>query len=226
MTKLNPKTIAVGAIFLLLIGYLAFTTLTGSDPVARLTGAGQVTKVTEETADSRVPNVITDPFFHPSVQQVAPNGAPSGAVSPPSQTVTPAPPMAGNLNGGNVPIQPMAPSGNDPYGGLGPGGSPAIQPLPGNLPDQMPNQSSGAQGQAPNQVVSTPEAPVKVQVQGLVVGASPSAFVRINDGSSQKVASGTKLEGGVVVIEISEQTVTFSRKGKKASLRPGQAENL
>lgn len=221
MTKLNPKTIGVGVVFLLLVGYLAFTALTGSDPVAKLTGAseGEAAAVTEQS--ERVPTVITDPFFHPSIQEVQPNNLPEGAVSAAAPTP---PPMTGPVPSGNAPLRPQAPNINDPYGGNAPI-QPMIQALPGTLPAQMPSQPP-VQNPTPNQTVSQPELTIKVQVQGLVVGSQPAAFVRINDGSSLKVTAGSKLEGGIVVKEISEQTVTFSRDGKKVAIRPGHAENL
>ena len=235
MNQLNPKTMGLGVIFLILVAYAGYTVFAGSGTKTALNGQGAETAALAETVEGRVPTVITDPFFHPSVQEVAPNGAPAGAISGPGQSVQPGlpvPPMTGTLGGGNVPIQPALPHPNDPYGGAGPG-APTIQPLPGNLPAQMPSQSPGQttvppNGQAPEQGHSAVQAvvPVKVQVQGLVVSTKPAAFVRINDGSSLKIAVGEKLEGGILVTEISEQTVTFSRKGKKFTLRPGQAENL
>ena len=225
MTKLDPKTIGLGAVFLLLIGYAAFSVFSGSDPVAKLAGGGKTNMVAEKAGDSRVPTVNTDPFFHPSVQEVAPNGAPTGAVSPVGPNTTVTPPMSGNLSGGNAPMQVPAPAFSEPYAGAPPSG-PGLQPLQGTLPPQMPDQPNGQAASPPNQTVTQPEVPVKVLVQGLVISSSPSAFVRINEGTSLKVTAGTKLEGGIVVLEISEQTVTLSRKGKKYTLRPGQAENL
>lgn len=232
MNQLNPKTMGLGVIFLILVAYAGYTVFAGPDPKTAPSNGGGTTEAQAETSEGRVPTVVTDPFFHPSVQEVAPNGAPAGALSGPGQNVMPGPPMTGTLGGGNVPIQPTLPHPNDPYGGSGPG-APAIQPLPGNLPAQMPGQSpdqtnaqNGGQSSGPNQTAIQPVVPVKVQVQGLVVSTKPAAFVRINDGSSLKIAVGEKLEGGILVTEISEQTVTFSRKGKKFTLRPGQAENL
>ncbi len=228
MNQLNPKTMGLGVIFLILVAYAGYTVFAGSDPKTALNGGGRTTQAEAETAEGRVPTVVTDPFFHPSVQEVAPNGAPVGALSGPAQNVMPGPPMSGTLGSGNVPIQPALPHPNDPYGGAGPG-APTIQPLPGNLPDQMPAPAPGQTSVQPNgqnQMTVQPVVPVKVQVQGLVVSTKPAAFVRINDGSSLKIAVGEKLEGGILVTEISEQTVTFSRKGKKFTLRPGQAENL
>lgn len=224
MTKLSPKTIGVGVVFLALIGYIVFSLFSGPSPTAKLTSGQTVASTDSETQDHRVPSVITDPFFHPSVQEVAPSGAPDQALSGPAQSISPGPRMSGGINSGNAPLQPMPPMTNDPYNGSAPG-QPSIQPLPGTLPAELPGRTTPPVS-TPNQVVNQPDPEVKVQVQGLVVGSAPSAFVKVNDGSGQKVTAGSKLEGGIVIVEISEQTVTFSRKGKKTSLRPGQVENL
>lgn len=183
------------------MGYLAFSLLSSSSSKPELAKAANAP--TDMAEAPRVATLVTDPFFHPAVQQVLPAGASpdplKGSLQPmPSQ----AEPLQPFIQG------PIVAYPNRPQG-------------PGALPGQIPSRPA-----ASDPVVEPPVALVKITLQGLVVGERPAAFLRIDDSACQKVMAGSALKDGITVLEISDKHVTLSRKGKTLTLLPGQSENL
>lgn len=148
-----------------------------------------------------VATLITDPFFHPAIQPVLP---------PTHQ----ADPMQGSLSNAAASSRPMQPIIEGPLTV-----SPSPQP-PQPLPGAFPSRPASVQPQ-----VET-DSPVRISLQGVVVGDRPAAFLRVNDSPSVKAQAGAQLKEGITVLTISENEVTVSRKGKTLTLKPGQAENL
>lgn len=200
--KQNLKLVLASVLLVCVLAYLAVTLLSSSGGAKP---QDQTALSQPEFAEElpRVATLITDPFFHPAVQEVLPSAGPelTGALQPipgPTSPVTP-------VISGPMIAYPNSPSN--------PGQPPA---LPGSIPS--PNPSQAAQKE--------PEPPVKVTLQGLVVGGNPAAFLRINDAPSEKAVTGSPLAHGITVIDVSDKHVTLSRKGKVLKLKPGQAENL
>lgn len=197
----STKIIIAAVLLVAAMGYLGVNLLSAvsGKPVPAAAGPSPI-----KAEDApRVATLITDPFFHPAVQQVLPAGSPpdplKGALQPmPSQT---------------EPLRPIV------QGPLMAYPSPPQQPSP--LAGQLPSRPAEAAPPA-----AQPEPPIKIALQGLVVGERPSAFLRINDAPSQKVMAGTTLKDGITILEISDKHMTVSRNGKTMKLIPGQSENL
>ncbi len=148
-----------------------------------------------------VASLITDPFFHPAIQPVLPPAAPADA-------------NQGSLSSTGHSTQPVQPVVGGPLT-IYPSPQPP-QPLPGTFP--APDSSS----RPPVETGS----PVRISLQGVVVGDRPAAFLRVNDSPSAKAQAGAQLQDGITVLTISDNEVTVSRKGKTLTLKPGQVENL
>lgn len=148
-----------------------------------------------------VATLVTDPFFHPAIQPILPPSPPSG-------------PMPGSLSSSGPPSRPLQPVFEGPLT-VSPSPQPP-QPLPGAFPSPA----------SPSRPPVETESPVRVSLQGVVVGDRPAAFLRVNDSPSTKAQAGALLQDGITVLSISENEVTVSRRGKTLKLKPGQAENL
>lgn len=201
----NTKIILAALLLLCGMGYLAYSLMTSVAGSPKPSLAGESRAINEEAPKAAA--LVTDPFFHPAVQQVLPASSTSeflkGAIQPQAAQ--------------NEPLRPIV---QGPIAVL-PGQTRQPDPLPGQFPSR-----AAAAPAPPVPPAAEAVTPVKISLQGLVVGDKPAAFVRVNDSASQKVVAGSTLMDGITVLEISEKHMTVSRKGRTLKLTPGQSENL
>lgn len=191
--------LVVTAVLAVLAGWLAFSVISPKSSELRLSDGLEAQTVEPEAP--MVATLITDPFFHPSIQPILPPTPPAG-------------PMPGSAASSGPPTRPLQPVFEGPLT-VSPSPQPP-QPLPGAFPAQNPSSQPRVET----------ESPVRISLLGVVVGDRPAAFVRVNDSPSTKAQAGAQLQDGITVLTISENEVTVSRKGKTLTLKPGQVENL
>lgn len=209
MKSLTPKqqTSVLGVLGVGLLGALLYPMLAPSTPPVLPEEKEEAPRREESLQASMVSDLITDPFYHPTMQVLTPQ-------PPAIPTVPPPPAIPGT---GPMGVQPLAPPSME--------GSLPAPKYAGSYP-QGPVQTVQGPAPAAGTAGAPPAPPLEIRLRGIVGGERPVAFISMDGQPAQSFRPGDPVGKKARLTAVSESSITVVSGGKSITLRTGQVETL